>query len=123
MLKGGKYNGLSVDLWSCDIVLFYITFGHLTFDDYDPQKLNKKIINSKLRVTMYESDNEKDLFNKLLTKNPEKRITIPEIKLHPWFNQVKNKYYEGLLSIDDNIINIMVKNYNYDDKIVRRNIY
>ena len=128
MLKGEKYNGVSVDLWSCGIVLFYMICGYMPFEDYDPHELNKKIVNSKVRVPMFVSNNAKDLINKLLIKNPLKRITIPEIKLHPWFNQIKQNYYEGLIlskfiiPVDDNIINIMVKNYNYDDELVRKNV-
>lgn len=37
-------------------------------------------------------DNDlKDLFQKLLMKDPEKRITIPKIKIHPWI--VKEEIY------------------------------
>jgi serine/threonine protein kinase len=31
----------------------------------------------------------KDLIKRILTTDPEKRITIEEIKTHPWFNLEK----------------------------------
>ena len=33
MIEGKKYNGLSVDLWACGIILFAMLCGYLPFDD------------------------------------------------------------------------------------------
>lgn len=33
MIKGEKYNGLCVDIWSSGIILFAMTCGYLPFDD------------------------------------------------------------------------------------------
>lgn len=33
MLAGKKYNGSSVDVWSCGIILFAMVCGYLPFED------------------------------------------------------------------------------------------
>lgn len=38
------------------------------------------------------SDDCKDLLRKLLTKAPEKRITLDEVVKHPWFGNMKGKF-------------------------------
>lgn len=35
MIKGEKYNGFKVDIWSCGIILFVMNCGFLPFDDPD----------------------------------------------------------------------------------------
>jgi calcium-dependent protein kinase len=37
------------------------------------------------------SNESKDLINRLLIKNPEKRITLDEVINHPWFRKIKTK--------------------------------
>ncbi len=44
MIKGDKYSGLSVDIWSCGVILFAMLCGYLPFEDEDTPKLYKKIL-------------------------------------------------------------------------------
>ena len=46
----------------------------------------------------YISDNAKDLITRLLQPLPLKRITISEIKAHPWFKQDMPIYLQNLLN-------------------------
>lgn len=39
------------------------------------------------------SENAKDLIRKMLVVNPKERITINNIKKHPWLEEVNNLYF------------------------------
>jgi len=124
MVEGKKYSGSCVDIWSSGIVLFAMLCGYLPFTDSNEQKLFKKIVEGKLYFPHYLSEQAKDLLNKVLTKDPLKRITINKIKKHPWFNLNNPKITmspgflinEIVIPIDLDIINKMVNIYGYNEK-------
>ena len=84
MILNRKYNK-SVDIWSCGITLFTMLCGCLPFEDPNTDKLYKKILSCDINFPNHLSINAKDMLKKLLTVTPEKRITIQEIKKHPFF--------------------------------------
>ena len=127
MVEGKKYSGSCVDIWSSGIVLFAMLCGYLPFTDSNDQKLFKKIVEGKLYFPHYLSEQAKDLLNKVLTKDPLKRITINKIKKHPWFNLNNPKITmspgflinEIVIPIDLDIINKMVNIYGYSGKEIK----
>ena len=57
------------------------------------------------------SSEAKDLITRILTTNPEKRITIPQIKAHPWFNMQKptlSKMPGTFVGIDPTPIDVQI---------------
>ena len=112
MIKGEKYNGDKVDIWSSGIVLYAMVCGYLPFEDNDNQKLYQKIIEGKLEFPPFLSDEAKDIISHILNVNPDKRYQINEIKNHIWFNMIipKLSMTEGLLlnkyiiPFDENVI-------------------
>ena len=127
MVEGKKYSGSCVDIWSSGIVLFAMLCGYLPFTDSNEQKLLKKIVEGKLYFPYFLSEQAKDLLNKVLTKDPLKRITINKIKKHPWFNLNNPKITmspgflinEIVIPIDLDIINKMVNIYGYNEKEIK----
>ena len=127
MVEGKKYSGSCVDIWSSGIVLFAMLCGYLPFTDSNEQKLFKKIVEGKLYFPYFLSEQAKDLLNKILTKDPLKRITINKIKKHPWFNLNNPKITmspgflinEIVIPIDLDIINKMVNIYGYNEKEIK----
>ena len=85
MVSGKKYNGHIIDIWSTGIILFAMMCGYLTFEDQDNDILFKKILKCKIKYPEYLSDIVVDLMKKILVREPEKRITLNEIKLHPFY--------------------------------------
>ena len=85
MVSGNKYNGFRIDIWSTGIILYAMLCGYLPFEDKDNEVLFKKILRCKLELPSHLSHSSKDLMLKILVTNPEKRITIPEIKRHPFY--------------------------------------
>ena len=96
MISGKRYSGFTSDLWSVGIILFVMLCGFLPFDEDNNNLLYKKIINGHYEIPLYVSDKAKDLIRKLLTVDPNKRITIKQIKEHPWFNLSYFPQAEGL---------------------------
>ena len=136
MLEGKLYKGLSVDIWSAGIVLFYMLCGHFPFNDVSNDKLYKKIIKGKFEIPKFVSKNAKDLINKILVVNPKKRINLKDIKKHPWIVNFleKNKNFEKIfkniglntekyiIPIDEDIIDEINNKYNVDKVELRKNI-
>ena len=79
------YDGFKTDIWCCGIILYAMLCGYLPFDGDDNENNNntlfKNIMDCKLDFPDYICELGKDLICKILTAEPEKRITIPEIKI------------------------------------------
>ena len=129
MIRGEKYNGLLVDIWSSGIVLYAMLCGFLPFDDCNNEILYRKIIEGKFNIPHFISDSAKDILKKILNVDPYKRYNISSIKNHPWFNLINPgiNMNEGLLlykyviPIDEDLVEKMEEFYN-DKEDIRRKI-
>ncbi|XP_072834563.2 calcium/calmodulin-dependent protein kinase kinase 1 isoform X1 [Pogona vitticeps] len=84
--SGKSFSGKALDVWAMGITLFCFVYGKCPFMDDFILALHNKIKNKPVEFPEepWISDELKDLILKMLEKNPETRITVPEIKLHPW---------------------------------------
>ena len=95
-----NYNGFKIDIWCCGIILYAMLCGYLPFDgDDDAQNNNVKLFQNILEcepeLPDFLSDISKDLIMCILNSDPDKRITIEQIKQHPFYLKGKS-----LCSID-----------------------
>ncbi|XP_048370857.1 calcium/calmodulin-dependent protein kinase kinase 2-like [Sphaerodactylus townsendi] len=83
------------------ITLYCFIFGQCPFMDERILSLHSKIKSQMLEFPDQPdvSDELKDLITQMLDKNPESRITVPEIKVHPW---VTKNGVEPLPTEDEN---------------------
>jgi 5'-AMP-activated protein kinase, catalytic alpha subunit len=88
MISGEAYDGTAVDVWSSGVVLFALLAGFLPFEDPDTGELYKKILSADYQLPEHVSDSAADLILKVLETDPSERLTIKQIKAHPWFNLV-----------------------------------
>ncbi|KAI9813598.1 MAG: Protein kinase [Pycnora praestabilis] len=88
VISGKLYAGSEVDVWSCGVILYVLLCGRLPFDDEYIPSLFKKIAQGNFMMPNYLSSGANDLIRKMLVVNPVHRITVQEIRQHPWF--VKN---------------------------------
>ena len=109
MVAGKKYDGFKIDVWSCGIILYAMLCGYLPFEDPDNEVLFKKILECKLDFPGYVNKLSIDLIEKILVTDPEKRITIPDIKKHPFYLKGKEIFEEGF-SINQIMQNPIEKN-------------
>ena len=98
------YDGVYADIFSLGIVLFILVMGFYPFDKPNitdsfwkncEQKLSSISNNSGV------SHEFKDLFEKMVCVRPKERISINDIKRHPWLKEfIKNLDYEQEEKID-----------------------
>lgn len=88
VLLGTKY-GTAVDLWSFGVLLFRMIFGHPPFSGGSTTDVFHKIVNAEPAFppnsTKFVSSSAIDLLQRLLIKDPAKRITEPEVKSHEFW--------------------------------------
>ncbi|TMW58966.1 hypothetical protein Poli38472_007111 [Pythium oligandrum] len=85
VISGSLYAGPEVDVWSCGVILYALLCGSLPFDDENIPNLFKKIRGGMYSLPSHLSELARDLIPRMLVVDPMKRITIPEIRQHPWF--------------------------------------
>jgi serine/threonine protein kinase len=99
MVKGNAYTQ-AADIWSSGILLFAIVSGYLPFDDDNIQRLLQKIVYTEVKYPAFLSPQLVDLLQKMICKDPERRITLDMIKNHPWFSQSEYNALLGESKID-----------------------
>jgi len=93
MLKNKGYDGMKADIWACGVILFIMLAGFPPFQkphmsDWWFNKLssNKHALFWQAHSrSAYFSDQTKDFINKILNPDTEKRISIADMKKHPWW--------------------------------------
>ncbi|CAA7013329.1 unnamed protein product [Microthlaspi erraticum] len=91
VLSKKEYDGKIADVWSCGVTLYVMLVGAYPFEDpSDPKDFRKtigRILRSQYSIPDYVrvSDDCKHLLSRIFVANPEKRITMEEIKNHSWF--------------------------------------
>ncbi|KAJ5948454.1 hypothetical protein N7454_001761 [Penicillium verhagenii] len=84
MLKGEKYAGEKVDVWSLGIILYALLAGELPYDDDDDQVTKNRILSDEPIYNTKFPEDAKALINLLLSKRPLIRPSLEEILAHPF---------------------------------------
>jgi len=79
------YDGVMVDVWACGIILFALLSGYLPFYDDNTSKLYRMIQFDNVKYPRKFPSGAKDLCERILTKDPNRRIKLSQVKQHPWF--------------------------------------
>uniref|UniRef100_A0AAY4B3D2 Protein kinase domain-containing protein n=1 Tax=Denticeps clupeoides TaxID=299321 RepID=A0AAY4B3D2_9TELE len=81
-----SFSGKALDVWALGVTLFCFVYGKCPFIDEYILGLHEKIRNASVEfpVTPQISVELQDLLVQMLDKDPESRIPVPDIKLHPW---------------------------------------
>lgn len=89
----GKSHGKPTDIWALGVTLFYFIYGSCPFHGLNVPDIYEKIQNQEI-VFSPRSNGEfpsvqlQDLLIKFLMKDPAKRITMSEIRKHPWCSEL-----------------------------------
>uniref|UniRef100_A0A3B1K1E5 non-specific serine/threonine protein kinase n=1 Tax=Astyanax mexicanus TaxID=7994 RepID=A0A3B1K1E5_ASTMX len=84
-----SFSGKALDVWAMGVTLYCFVFGKCPFIDEYILALHNKIRSKLVEFpeTPAISESLRNLILRMLDKNPDSRITLPEIKLDPWVTQ------------------------------------
>ncbi|XP_010491506.1 PREDICTED: serine/threonine-protein kinase SRK2G [Camelina sativa] len=91
VLSRREYDGKHADVWSCGVTLYVMLVGAYPFEDpNDPKNFRKTIqrimaVQYKIPDYVHISQECKHLLSRIFVTNSAKRITLKEIKNHPWY--------------------------------------
>lgn len=80
--ESGTYTQ-AVDLWSLGVLCYEFLCGEAPFED-TPVMTQRRIARCDMKVPGYVSPEAKDLIQRLLVLDPEKRISLEGVEKHPW---------------------------------------
>ncbi|CAK7328557.1 unnamed protein product [Dovyalis caffra] len=91
VLSRREYDGKMADVWSCGVTLYVMLVGAYPFEDQDdPRNFRKTIqkimaVQYKIPDYVHVSQSCRHLLSRIFVANPSRRISLTEIKSHPWF--------------------------------------
>ncbi|KAI9259895.1 kinase-like domain-containing protein [Sporodiniella umbellata] len=88
LLQAKEYVGPEVDIWSFGVVLYVLVCGRVPFDDINLPALHERIKSGQVDPFPDSLGKECiDLLSKIFVVNPKHRITLAQIRKHPWMNK------------------------------------
>lgn len=80
----GREHSEKVDLWSLGILCYEFLCGVPPFEEEGHHQTYRRIARVDLRFPEHVSLDAQDLIRKLLQRQPEKRLPLAEVLVHPW---------------------------------------
>ncbi|KAL0491209.1 calmodulin dependent protein kinase kinase [Acrasis kona] len=80
----GYYRGKPADIWATGVTIYVMLFGRVPFNGDSVLDIYNSILYEKPVYPPYTDPLVVDLLDRLLCKNPEDRITLQQLKQHPW---------------------------------------
>ena len=127
ILKGYPYDGFKTDIWCCGIILYAMLCGYLPFDGDNNQEIFQSIVECKPEFPDFLEDDSINLLIWILNSEPGDRISIEEIKCHPFYLKGKSyytiQYEDGDISDAEKSNEIKAINYKRNDNSIDKRKY
>ena len=108
-----KYNE-KCDLWSCGVIMYILLSGRPPFDGNDDNEILENVKIGEYDMKSYPfptlSEECKDLIKKLLTYEPNKRISAADALKHPWFKTAEFKKKDQINIVPPSLAKQMIQN-------------
>ena len=108
MISRKEYSPLKANLWSCGIVLYTMLCGFLPFEHENTAQLYKLAEKGIYEQPDHLSPLAKDVLKKLLEADPDKRMSLAQIRHHPFCKQHKQPIIKGLLPSEKIVVDIVL---------------
>jgi [calcium/calmodulin-dependent protein kinase] kinase len=79
--KHGDVSGRAADIWSMGVSLYCLRYGRIPFEREGVLDMYQAIRTETPRFPQDENPDFVDLMGRLMEKDPEKRITMPELRV------------------------------------------
>ncbi|KAK3295571.1 kinase-like domain-containing protein [Chaetomium fimeti] len=97
--RHGDVSGRAADIWSMGVSLYCLRYGRLPFERDGVLDIYEAIKTETAKLPPDENPDFVDLMGRVLEKVPENRITMSELREHPW---VTRGATDPLLSAEEN---------------------
>ena len=97
MLNQKNYSPFKADIWSCGIVLYTMLCGFLPFEHEVTAEIYRLVEKGQYDEPTFLSESAKDLLRKMLVADPSKRLTLSQIRKHPFCRSYQQPIVKGLL--------------------------
>ncbi|KAJ4391835.1 hypothetical protein N0V93_005455 [Gnomoniopsis smithogilvyi] len=97
--KHGDVSGTAADIWSMGVTLYCLRYGYIPFKQAGVLEIYQAIKEDTPVIPEDENPHLKDLLMRLMEKDPTQRITMAEIREHPW---VTKEGVDPLLDAEEN---------------------
>ncbi|KAI8836455.1 protein kinase p46XlEg22 african clawed frog [Chytriomyces cf. hyalinus JEL632] len=96
MVEGKEHNE-AVDLWSLGVLCYEFLCGVPPFEDRSSYKNTyRRIAKVDLKIPSHVSRDAGDLITKLLQYQPEKRLSLDQVLVHPWVVKYQMEQQESV---------------------------
>ncbi|KAJ1672439.1 hypothetical protein EV182_007175, partial [Spiromyces aspiralis] len=86
MVKGIKYTGPEVDIWSMGVILFFMLCGRTPFEGENLSEIYARISRGEFILPRTVSEGAGELIHGMLTVDRTRRFTMCQIRTHEWIN-------------------------------------